>query len=82
MLSVLYVDDERDLLELGKIFLEQSPEFRVAISPSANDALASPAFSSYDAIVSDYQMPEMDGRMWSSRPSTTVLTFTSRKAVR
>ncbi len=61
MLSVLYVDDERDLLELGKIFLEQSPEFHVAISPSAKDALASPAFSSYDAIVSDYQMPEMDG---------------------
>ncbi|MFA4849500.1 MAG: PAS domain S-box protein [Methanoregula sp.] len=61
MFSVLYVDDERDLLELGKLYLEQSPEFHIETAISASDALASPAFRSYDAIVSDYQMPEMDG---------------------
>ncbi|PKL68069.1 MAG: hypothetical protein CVV30_12055 [Methanomicrobiales archaeon HGW-Methanomicrobiales-1] len=61
MFSVLYVDDERDLLEMGKLFLEQSPEFHVEIALSAKDALALPAIQSFDAIVSDYQMPDMDG---------------------
>jgi PAS domain S-box-containing protein len=61
MFSVLYVDDEQALLELGKLFLERTLEFRVDVASSAIDALASPAFPSYDVIVSDYQMPEMDG---------------------
>ncbi|MHB8162923.1 MAG: PAS domain S-box protein [Methanoregula sp.] len=61
MFSVLYVDDERDLLELGKIFLEQSPEFHIEIALSAKEALELPAIQSFDAIVSDYQMPDMNG---------------------
>jgi PAS domain S-box-containing protein len=60
-ISILYVDDEPDLLELGKMCLEQSPEFRVDTLPSAEDALSSPGIFSYDAIVSDYQMPKMNG---------------------
>ncbi len=61
MISVLYVDDESDLCELGKLFLEQSGEMSVDTCTSAKEALVSPAFSSYDAIISDYLMPEMDG---------------------
>jgi PAS domain S-box-containing protein len=61
MFSVLYVDDENDLLELGKLFLEQSPEFHVDIASSAKEALESLSVRSYNAIVSDYQMPEIDG---------------------
>lgn len=61
MFSILYVDDEQDLLELGQIFLEKSGEFSVAISTSAKEALASPSIQSYDLIISDYQMPDMDG---------------------
>ena len=61
MYSVLYVDDEPDLLELGKLFLQQSGEFIVETSVSAQEALISPALQSYDAIISDYQMPGMDG---------------------
>ena len=61
MFSVIYVDDERDLLDLGKLFLERTPEFRVEIASSAKDALALLAIQPCDAIVSDYQMPEMDG---------------------
>ena len=59
--SVLYVDDERDLLEIGKVFLERAGPFRVDIIPSAQAALSSSRIQSYDAIVSDYQMPGMDG---------------------
>lgn len=61
MISVLYVDDERDLLEVAKLFLEQSADIRVEIQTSAKDVLASPHIGSYDAIISDYQMPDMDG---------------------
>jgi CheY-like chemotaxis protein len=61
MISVLYVDDEHDLLEIGKLFLEQYPDLRVDVHTSAKEALASPLIGKYDAIVSDYQMPEMDG---------------------
>ena len=59
--SVLYVDDEQDLLEIARIFLEQSGEFRVETMTSAQEALNSLRIPSYDAIVSDYQMPGMDG---------------------
>jgi PAS domain S-box-containing protein len=61
LISVLYVDDEEDLLTIGKIFLERIGLFSVDILPSAQTALSSSSIQSYDAIVSDYQMPEMDG---------------------
>ena len=60
-ISLLYVDDEQDLLDLGKNFLERSGEFHVDIKISAQEALKSIQIFSYDAIVSDYQMPGMNG---------------------
>jgi PAS domain S-box-containing protein len=60
-IRVLYVDDEEDLLELGRIFLEENNIFSVDISPSAVASLQSPSLLSYDAIIADYQMPAMDG---------------------
>ncbi len=59
--SVLYVDDEPDLLELAQIFLEQQGDFHVGVSTSASAMLRLPLNLTYDIIVSDYQMPEMDG---------------------
>jgi len=61
MISVLYVDDEEVLLELGKLFLEKSGQFRVDTVTSAQEALRILKSTSYEAIVSDYQMPDMDG---------------------
>lgn len=60
-IRILYVDDETDLLEVGRMFLEQSGQFTVEIATSAQEALATPAFPSYDAIIADYQMPGMNG---------------------
>ena len=59
--SVLYVDDEPGLLEIAKIYLEQTGDFHIEISPSVKAALDANRIASYDAIVSDYQMPGMDG---------------------
>ncbi|MDD1681559.1 MAG: PAS domain S-box protein [Methanoregula sp.] len=60
-IKVLYVDDEPGLLEIARLFLEQSGNFQVSTSISAKNALDSPSIQSYDLILSDYLMPEMDG---------------------
>jgi CheY-like chemotaxis protein len=61
MFSILYVDDEPGLLEVGKLFLEQGGQFRVETITSAAQALTLLRARHYDAIISDYQMPVMDG---------------------
>lgn len=61
MISVLYVDDEPDLLEIGKVFLEQIGSFTVDIVSSARDALGRLNSAIYDVIISDYQMSGMNG---------------------
>ena len=61
MHSVLYVDDEESLLEVGKFFLEEKGDLHVDTASSAIDAMEKIRTGSYDAIVSDYQMPKMDG---------------------
>lgn len=61
VIRVLYVDDERDLLELGKLYLETSGDYSIVTAESATAALELLRSEHFDAIVSDYQMPEMDG---------------------
>ena len=58
---ILYVDDEPSLLEITKLFLEETNDLSVDVDISAQHALNSIGKQSYDAIISDYQMPEMDG---------------------
>ena len=60
-IRVLYVDDESALLDIGKVFLEQSGDFTVTTATSAPDAIRLLEQKRFDAIISDYQMPEMDG---------------------
>ena len=61
MISVLYVDDEPDHLDIGKIYLERSGDIAIDASPSAAQAMETLKTRSYEAIVADYQMPGMDG---------------------
>jgi PAS domain S-box-containing protein len=61
MITVLYVDDEPGLLELGKTFLEQNDSFRVTTAESGESALTLLKDTVFDAIVSDFQMPVMNG---------------------
>lgn len=61
MFSLLYVDDEPDLLEIAKIFLERKEEFTVRTCTSAVEALSLMQETSFDTVISDYQMPGMDG---------------------
>ncbi|MFA4860427.1 PAS domain S-box protein [Methanoregula sp.] len=61
MYTVLYVDDEQDLLDLGKMFLERSGTIAVETAISADEGIRTIKKTAIDCIVSDYQMPEMNG---------------------
>ncbi len=61
LIPVLYVDDESDLLDVGRLFLEQDGQFRVDTSTSAKKALEFLQSRHYDAIIADYMMKDMDG---------------------
>jgi PAS domain S-box-containing protein len=83
MYTVLYVDDEENLLEVGKLFLEKAGQFSVDTITSAPAALSLMEKKNYDAIISDYQMPEMDGieflkRVRNSNNPIPFILFTGR----
>jgi len=61
VLSVLYVDDEPFLLNAGKSYLERRPDISVSVASSVENALKLMETSTFDVIVSDYQMPGADG---------------------
>jgi len=61
MLSILYVDDEPALLDIAKVFLEKTGDFSVRTTGSAAAALEYLKTNPVDAILADYQMPDIDG---------------------
>ena len=61
MLSVLVVDDETNILDLIRHFLERFGGMEVETTPSTKDALMLVSKKEYDAIVVDCYMPEITG---------------------
>ncbi|MEF8832218.1 MAG: response regulator [Candidatus Thermoplasmatota archaeon] len=61
-ITVLVIDDDKGFLDQAKRFIERADqELNVITALSAKEALNSYEREGSDAIVSDYQMPEMDG---------------------
>ncbi len=61
-LRVLFVDDEPDLLEQAKLYIEKGEkEINVETESSVEKSLELLKNERYDAIISDYQMSEIDG---------------------
>lgn len=61
-MKVLFVDDEPDLAELAKLFLKkQSSKLVIETANSAIEGLKKIKNSEFDAVISDYDMPKMDG---------------------
>ncbi|MDN7024489.1 response regulator [Methanoculleus sp. FWC-SCC1] len=61
MISVLLIDDEPALLEIGKLFLERPGDLAVTTAGSAQEAAAMIEENQFDAIVTDYAMPDVEG---------------------
>ena len=81
--NILYVDDEEILLTATKLYLENSGEFLVDTASSADEGMSKISGNNYDAIVSDYEMPEMDGVEFLSKVRSTgndipFIIFTGR----
>ena len=58
--NVLFVDDNRDIVDLGETVLENE---RIDVETTTNPEEAYRMFleNDYDAVISDFQMPEMTG---------------------
>jgi PAS domain S-box-containing protein len=61
MPSVLYVDDEPELLTLCRLFLEKDGKNTVETAESAEEGLKKLRAGHFNVIISDYLMPESDG---------------------
>ena len=61
MFSVLYLDDDPALLDLARIFLEMSGKLRIETVQSVGEALDKIKHQTYDGIISDYEMPSING---------------------
>jgi PAS domain S-box-containing protein len=80
---VLYVDDEPDLLEMGKEFLSKQDSVEISTATSAKEGLAILASVPVDAVVCDYLMPGMDGIAFLKEvrgryPDLPFILFTGR----
>ena len=81
-ISVLYVDDEPALLEIGKKYLERGG-IDVETTISSGEVLVLLQKRDYDGVISDYQMPEMDGiallkKIRSRHPNLPFILFTGK----
>jgi PAS domain S-box-containing protein len=60
-ISLLCVDDDVNVLDVLKKYFERKPDFSVFTSTTPSEALSLIGQYQFDAIISDYAMPEMDG---------------------
>jgi PAS domain S-box-containing protein len=60
-MRIMLVDDEADLADVAKEFLEMGGQMQVDVALTAMECLERVRHGNYDAVVSDYQMPRMDG---------------------
>jgi PAS/PAC sensor hybrid histidine kinase (EC 2.7.13.3) len=61
-IRVLHVDDQLDFAEMATTFLErENDRFETETVASASDGLVRLADSSFDCVISDYEMPEQNG---------------------
>lgn len=59
--SLLFVDDDREICTIAKSFLEKTEVFRVFTADSVKESYSLLKNNHYDAIISDFNMPEEDG---------------------
>lgn len=60
-MRILHIDDDADFISVGSLILKKMGEFEIIPAPSGAVALELLSRETFDAIISDYQMPDMDG---------------------
>lgn len=60
MIRILWVDDEKDFLEMMDTLLDSSG-YKIQTCESGFDALEILAKSTFDIVVTDYAMPDLNG---------------------
>ncbi len=83
VIRVLHVDDETNQLEFAKTFIEISdPDIHMESVSAPKEALDKLRDESFDCILSDYQMPDMDGIELARRIRETsdipIIIYTGR----
>jgi DNA-binding response OmpR family regulator/Flp pilus assembly protein TadD len=61
MHTVLILDDQQDLLDITRLFLERFGEMNVDTAKSAKEALAKMKDKNFDALVVDFDLPDISG---------------------
>lgn len=61
MIKILVIDDEPQILEITKVFLERTGYFQISKGNSAAEGLLTLEKDDFEVIISDYEMPEMNG---------------------
>ncbi|MFP4451953.1 MAG: sigma-54-dependent transcriptional regulator [Desulfobacterales bacterium] len=84
--SILIVDDETDMLHLLKRTLEPDLNCRVETASSGKAALERIEADSFDLVLADIKMPEMDGmellqRIKKNLPDLTVVMMTAHGSI-
>ncbi len=86
-IKILHVDDEPDFLALTKAFLEREcANFSVDTATSVEEGIEMLKNGKYDVVVSDYQMPGMDGldflrNLQQNGSAIAFIIFTGREEV-
>jgi CheY-like chemotaxis protein len=79
MFSVLLIDDEPDVLNVFRLLAERNGEMTLQTAVSAHDGFKYLEKNRYDAIIVDYEIPEINGiqflKILRSRQDTTPVIF-------
>lgn len=83
MAKVLLVDDDPFFLKLSEEFLKPYPDIKVETAGSPCEAIPKLQTGGYDAVVSDYEMPGMNGiiflkKIREQRINVPFILFTGR----
>lgn len=60
-IHILHLDDEPIILEITSMYLKRTGKISVDCTTNPQEALSMLAAGRYDAVISDYEMPVMDG---------------------
>jgi PAS domain S-box-containing protein len=82
VIRVLHIDDEEQQQMFLKIFVENDPSIKVTSAHRAQDVIDLIQTGAYDCLISDYDMPDMDGITLAKRVRETsqipIIIYTGR----